>query len=303
MLVRIPNGVSWGIIPWPKATSAEQQAAQMDVCWKATSIVDTYCRQVLRATADTEQLAGPGVPRCNVDRNTGNGVLQMKRWPVTSVLAILTAPARSFDPVAWSPVPAGNWRIRHPLIYSGDSASATAPDGGWTIDVAPDYINWRCGRGGQVVQVSYVNGWPHTSLTETAGSGASVLSVDDVTGWAGASGFAYDGAATEQLAGVSVSAASPLVLPNGAGEAQAGPGTITLTAPLAYEHQQGTVISALPASVIHAAALAATVQALEGAVDAIAIQSLSGEHVQTGMSSEGLSTEYELLLDPYRRVA
>jgi hypothetical protein len=237
-----------------------------------------------------------------VDQNTCNGVLVMKRWPVTQVLAIQTSPSRSF-PRAWSQVPAGMWDIRHPLISSGDSASATAPDGGWTIDVAPGYISWRpWGRGGQRVQVSYINGWPHTSLTGDAEGGDTTLTVDDVTGWAGASGFAYDGAATEQVSVASVAAGAPLLLPNGAGTAQAGPGTITLASPLTWGHATGTVVSALPAVVVEAAVYAAAVQALEGGIDAITIQSISGEHSSSGMSAEDLSTEYELLLDDFRRV-
>ena len=302
MLINAPTGVSWNIIPKPKATTDEVLAEVTNVCWRATSKVDTYCRQVLRSTADNEALNGPGIPRCNVDRDTGNGILVMKRWPVTDVLAIQISQARSF-PRVWSPVPHGLWDIRHPLISSGDSASATAPDGGWTIDVAPGYISWRpWGRGGQRVLVSYINGWPHTSLTVASLADAGTLTVDDVTGWAGASGFVYDGASTEQLSVLSVAAATPLPLPNGAGTAQAGPGTVTLTSPLTFPHAAGTVVSALPAVVVEATVYAAAVQALEGGIDAITIQSMPGDHSSSGVSAEGLSTEYELLLEEFRRI-
>lgn len=312
--VNAPTGVSWSLIPDPDSTEAAQQAALSDVCWRATSRLDTWCNQVIRATADTEFLDGPGRPRCNVDQDTGNGVLQMRRWPVTEVLAIQISAARSF-PRVWSPVPSGSWDIRHPLIYSGDTASATAPDGGWTIDVAPGYISW-CGtgrgvsgswsggggRGSQRVQVCYVNGWPHTSLTATAQAGAMTLSVDDVTGWAGASGFAYDGAATEPLAVSSVSATAPLALPNGAGSAQAGPGTVTLATGLAYQHQKGTLVSAFPAVLIEAAIYAACLQALDAGIDAIGVQSLSGERVSSGEASKDIATEMELILGYFKRV-
>jgi hypothetical protein len=300
MLTNAPTGVSWSIIPEPGASTQAQQAELTNICWRATSDVDTYCHQVLRATADTEYLNGPGQPRCNVDRATGLGVLQMRRWPVTDVLAIQTTLARSF-PRVWSPVTAGQWDIRHPLIYSGDSASATAPDGGWTIDVAQGVIDWCYGRGGQRIQVCYINGWPHTSLTAPANQGDSTLHVDDVTGWAGASGFAYDGASTEQLAATAVAASTPLTLPNGAGTAQAGPGTITLSSPLAYAHEAGAVVSALPATAIEASILAAAVQALESGIDALTIQTVSGEHVTSGGSGD-LVTEYELKLDWFRRI-
>jgi hypothetical protein len=313
MLINAPTGVSWSIIPSPQSTDAAQIAAATQLCWQATSRIDTYCNQVLRSTADTEYLNGPGLPRCSVDPNTGNGVLIMKRWPVTEVLAIQISPSRSF-PRVWTPVPSGQWDIRHPLIFSGDSAAPTAPDGGWTIDVAPGYIGcspWGCtpsggftgagGRGSQRVQVSYLNGWPHTSLTANVSAAATELPVDDVTGWTGAAGFAYDGSATEQVSAASVSAATPLVLPDGAGTAQAGPGMITLSSPLAYAHVKGTVISALPATVIEAAVYAAAMQALEGGIDSVVVQTLSGEKLSSGSGISEMATEMELLLDPYRR--
>ncbi len=285
------------------------------MAWRATSAVDTFARQVLRSTVASEYLTGPGHPRCNVDRNTGIGVLQAKWWPVTEVLAIQVSPARAFPPV-WTPVPAGQWRIRHPLISPGDSASATAPDGGWTVDVAPGWISWNgCGRGpvpgaqpggggrgGQLVQLCHLNGWPHTSLTGTVTAGATVLNVDDVTGWTGASGFAYDGAATESLSALSVAAASPFVLPDGAGTAQAGPGTITLSSPLAFGHEAGTVVSALPADVTYATVLACAVQALTGGTDAITIQSVSGSHSSPQPTADGMTKQYQALLSDYRRV-
>jgi hypothetical protein len=306
--------VSWGLVPDPDADEASQQAALTALCWRATSRVDSYCFQPLRATADTEYLNGPGVPRCNVDPHTGAGVLNVKRWPVTEVLAIQVSPSRSF-PRAWSPVPAGMWDIRHPLLFSGDAASATAPDGGWTIDVAPGYIGcspWGRtptggftgggGRGGQRVQVCYVNGWPHTSLVAGASKGDTVLSVDDVTGWPLASGFAYDGSGTEPVTAESASATSPMILPDGAGTADAGPGTITLTQPLAFDHQQGTLISTLPATVIEAAIYAACAQALDSGIEAVAVQDLSGQRVSSEQASQDIVAEYKKLLDPFRRV-
>jgi hypothetical protein len=313
-LTQSSTGVSWNLVIDPDSTSAELQAALVSICWRATSRVDTYCHQPLRATVDTEYLNGPGLPRCNVDPSTGNGVLNMKRWPVTDVLAIQVSPSRSF-PRVWTPVPAGRWDIRHPLLFSGDAASGTAPDGGWTIDVAPGYIGCSPygrtptggftgggGRGGQRVQVCYGNGWPHTSLTSDASKGDTVLDVDDVTGWPLASGFAYDGSGTEPVTAESVSATSPFILPNDAGTAQAGPGTITLTAPLAFDHQQGTLISAFPATAIEASVYAGCLQALDAGIDAIAVQDMSGQRVSSSQASKDIETEFKSLLENFRRV-
>lgn len=314
MLMDAPSGVSWDIIPSPSSTSAETLAEVTNICWRATSEIDRFCRQVLRSTIASEEFTGPGVPRCNVDRNTGNGVIQTKWWPVTDVLAIQVSSARAF-PRIWTPVPAGQWDIRHPLISVGDSASATAPDGGWTIDVAPGWIGcspWgrtptggyigAGGRGSQRVQVCYVNGWPHTSLTADVSAGESAIDVDDVTGWTGTNGFAYDGAGTEQVSGASVSATTPVVLPYSAGTAQGGPGTVTLSAPLAYDHKAGTVISALPADVIEAAVLAAAVEALEGGIDALTIQTIANQESSSGGDLESMTKRYQAKLTDYMRV-
>ena len=276
--------------------------------------MDGYVHQVLRSTADTEYLNGPGLPRCNVNRDTGTGELQVRRWPVTEVLAIQISAARSF-PRVWTPVPVGLWDIRHKLIFSGNYIAPTAPDGGWTIDVAPGWIGCSPsgrtptggfagggGRGSQRVQVSYFNGWPHTSLTEDAAAGADVLYVDDVTGWSGAAGFCYDGSATEQASVVSVAAAVPFMLPDGAGSVQAGPGAVTLSAPLQYPHQAGTLVSAFPAELIHAAVLSASVQALNAGVNAITIQTVNGEKLSSGGGAAALTKEYQGILNRYMRV-
>lgn len=302
LLLNAPTGVSWGLIPQPKADSKAQLAELTNICWRANSIVDTYCNQVLRATVDDETLSGPGARRVSVQQDTGNGVLVMRRWPVTQVLAIQTSLNRAF-PRAWTPVPAGQYDIEHPLINTlTDTASATGPDGGASILVAPGYITWRYGRSGLRILVSYVNGWPHTSLTAAAASGDSVLHVDDVTGFAGATAFAYDGAFTEPVAVLSVAATTPLVLPNGAGTAQTGPGTVMLASPLAYPHDAGVMVSSLPANVIWAAALAAASQALSAGFMSISVQNLSGSLDQGGHGVEDLSTEYEVLLEPFRRI-
>jgi|SRR5579859_408611 len=297
-----PTGVSWSIIPFPKASSQAQYAEQVSICWRATSMVDTYCRQVLRATVDNEELTGPGSPRVGVEKDTCNGILVMRRWPVTQVLAVATAVNRTW-PRTWTLVPAGLYEPAHPLINQfTDSASATMPDGGQKILVAPGYIDWWYGRNGYRVLTSYVNGWPHTSLTQAATATATTLHVDDVTGFAGASAFVYDGALTEPVSCAAVAATSPLVLPNGAGTAQSGPGTLTLSGGLVQDHAAGTVVSALPANVIWATVLAAACQALESGIDAITIQNLPGSQTVGGHGVSDLEAQYELLLDDYRRI-
>lgn len=278
------------------------RAEVANICYRATSIVDTYCNQVLRATVDNEYLTGPGSPRVGIERGSGNGILVMRRWPIIDVLAIQLARNNVF-PRAWSTIPAGQYEVAHPLLNAEtDSASATMPDGGARITVAPGHIDWCYGRNGYRILPSYTNGWPHTSFTSSATAGETTVPVDDVTGFTGATAFVYDGLTTETVTVSSVAATTPLILPNGVGTAQTGPGTLTLSTGLAYNHAPGVVVSALPANVIWATVLAAATQALESGIDAITIQNLPGSQTVGGHGVEELANQYELLLDPYRRI-
>ena len=297
-----PTGCAWTIIPEPGASDAATAAEQLNICIRATSIVDTFCNQVLRATVDNEPLTGPGAPRVGIEPGSGNGLLCMRRWPVIDVLAIQIAQNKTW-PRVWAPVPAGLYEPQSPLINQlADAAAATAPDGGSMIVVAPQYINWDFGRNSQRIMVSYTNGWPHTSLTVAATGGASIIDVDDVTGWAGASGFAYDGSDTESVSVLSVEANSPVALPNGVGTAQSGPGTLTLSAPLGFGHAAGVLVSALPANVMQATILVAAAQALESGIESITIQAMPGTQVSSAQGSAGLVATYKDFLQPYRRI-
>lgn len=295
MLQSTPAGISWTVIPKLTATTAEQAAQLLDVCWKATSEVESYCNQPLRATIHTEMPLGPGQPRFSVDRCTGIGTLIARKRFVSEVLALSVSPARSFPP-AWAPVPLNQVLIAQPMDTSAVLAPATYPSGGSKIEVAPNHLNWWCGRGGQRASLSYPAGWPHTSLTAEAIEAAETLQVDDVTSWhLGWGAFAYDGASTELVQVTAASATTPVILPNGGGTAQAGPGTLTLAAPLQSAHAAGVVVSAMPLDVMHAAALFAAVQALEG-IDAIATQSMSG---QMAGGTQVLAQSAEMKLDKY----
>lgn len=244
---------------------------------------------------------------------TDQYMLVMRQWPISEILAIQYACNR--PPLTWNTVASDKYLINHPLIgqYT-DTASATAPDGGWSIQVDPCAIGGSSGglygpargargrRNGLRLLVSYTNGWPHTSLTSDAAAGATTLEVDDVTGWVGASGFAYDGSFTEQVAVTAVAANTPLPLPNGVGTAQAGPGAVTLSSPLSYAHSEGTLVSALPAGVMQATILIATSQVLDSGIESISAQTLSGSTSLGGTGVADLIGQIKDLLNPYRRV-
>jgi hypothetical protein len=315
-LLNAPSGVAWDIIPEPQASAGAQEAELSNVAWRATSMIDTDAQQVLRATVDNETLTGPGSARFGFQQGSGLGLLYMRRWPVTEVLGIQMSWNRSF-PRVWSTIAAQNYDINHPLINSyADTASATAPDGGSSILVNPCALypaaaggsiyaparTWGAPRNSLRLIVSYVNGWPHTSLAESVDAGATSISVDDVTGWTGAQGFAYDGASTEPISVTAVSANSPVELPNGIGTAQSGPGTLTLASPLSFSHAAGVLTSSLPAGLMQAAILACAIQAMDAGIESISVQTVSGSQTTGGNGIDALRKMYWQFLNAFIRV-
>jgi hypothetical protein len=288
-----PAGLAWQVVPTLTAPSPENAAQLALVCATATAQADAYVRQPLRASVNTEQLYGPGQPRVSVDPRTGIATLVTRRWPVTAVNAVQVSPRPCFPP-AWTLVPANQAQVRNPPIVSAGPAPVTAPSGGNVIDVAPCYISRRQQWD---ITLSYTSGYPHAGLTAQAAIGATSLLVDDVTGWAGWTGWLYDGQFTEPIAVDGAVATSPVALPGVGGTVQAGPGTLT-TSPLVNRHEAGVVLSALPLQAMHGVALLAAVQALE-TIDAIAVQSMNGQSASIGALAEAA----ELALDDFRRVA
>ncbi len=258
------------------------------------------CNQPLRATLDIEQYSGPDF-RMTIQSGTGNVRMILARWPILQVLAIELSP-NSF-PRQWAPLAAGQWDIEYPPIgvYGSSAPSASGGDGGQSIIFAPS-ASWGLGRNGFVARVTYLNGWPHAGITVAVGEGDEILQVDDCTGWAiasetgtaGAVGTVFDSGAQETI---QVTAAT----------AAAGPGTLTLAAPLAFPHDPGVIVSALPASVQWAVILLATQQALTRGATATTVQSVPGtaSNANTGggagLNTRDLLGQAKRILAPFRR--
>jgi hypothetical protein len=261
-LTQAPTGIDWTTLtPWDDATPAQNQAEIWNLCARATSKVDNYCNQVLRATIDTELLHGPdfkvtsgpgagGSYPTPYWGNAGfNARLVLSRWPVLEVTNVQTCP-NSVWPRQWTAIPSGYYEPEVPAIgLYGSATPGGAAQGGQAIIVGGGYINWSLGRNGWVIQVTYVNGWPHSGLTSGASLGSTSLSVDDVTGWyngallEGAIGRIYDptppGGGNETIQVIGVSATGTVA------GAPAGPGSLTLATGLTYPHTAGPLVSAL----------------------------------------------------------
>lgn len=303
MIVNAPTGISWSIIPFPKATSAQQLAEQTNICWRATTIVDGWCNQVLRATIDSEQRSGPGDYRINIEQSTGNTRWILSRWPITEILAVQTS-SNALFPRQWTQLPTGMWDIDNPVIGVYDSyvPSGSGGAGGQSIYIAPGYAGWGLGRNGYRFACSYINGWPHAGMMSDASAGDTTIDVDDVTGFTGASAFIYDGSVTEVINVTAVTATNPVTLPNGGGTAPSGPGTLTLASPITSNHPTGVIVSSLPQDVMWATILAATTQALDAGITSVSIQNLPGSETVGGHGIDDLKLQYRELLTPYKRV-
>lgn len=299
MIVNAPTGISWSIIPFPQADSASQLAEQTNMCWRASGMINAYCNQVLRATVDTERLNGPDF-RLTIQNGTQNARLMLSRWPITQVLQVAVSP--NAFPRQWQVVPSNMYEVERPPIgVYGSSAPSAAGDGGQSILVGAGYVNRSLGRWGFTTSSTYTNGWPHSSLTQSYLAGVQSIAVDDVTAFAGANCFIYDGNKTETVQITSATATTPFGLPFG-GTTDAGPGLLTLQSATLFSHSSGVVISALPQDILWATIVATTIQALESGVTAVTIQTVNGSETVGGSGILSLQNQYQSLLKTYRRV-
>lgn len=297
ILTQAPTGISWNTIPFGSQVTAEQrQAEAYNICERATALADGYCNQTIRATVDTEFMQGPDY-YVTVQQSTGNIRLILSRWPVLAINAVSVSP--NIFPRSFTSLPANFWQPEYPSIdVFGSSAPSGSAQGGQAIIISPQAGGgWWLGRNGFLFQVQYVSGWPHTALTANANVGDSVLQVDDCSGWGitsltgttSARGIMYD----NQQEAVVVTAASQV----------AGPGTLTLSAPLTFGHESSVLVSAIPQSIQWACVLMATSIALTRGATATSVHSIPGGAVAPGMKSpDQLMTEAELALHSYKRV-
>lgn len=309
-LVNAPTGIDFSTIPATPTFDPSANAAELwNLCQRATAMADAYTNQTLRATQDTEVLHGPDYrvtvgPAAGGMGNTpywgsagSNARLIMARWPVLAVTGVQVCP-NNLWPRQWTPVPAGFAEPEYPPFGVFNSvAPASDANGSQAILLAPGFVDWCHGRNGYALQVSYINGWPHSEITVTVSAGSSTVTVNDTTGWAvsnyqatvtGATGIVKDGGRQEL---VHVTAAS----------ATSGPGTLTLATPLAYPHQAGTLVTTLPAAIEQACILFCCAQALIRGATSTTIHSVGGHPGSSGQSISELTAEGELLLHAYRR--
>lgn len=309
-LQNAPTGIDFSTIPaTPDFDPAANAAELWNMCARATAMADEYCNQMLRATIDTEVLHGPdyrvivgpasggGYPSPYWGTTGANARCIMARWPILEVTGVQVCP-NNLWPRSWTTLPAGFAEPEYPPfgLYNSVSPPGDA-NGSQAILLAPGYVNWCYGRNGYILQITYVNGWPHAEITANATAGATSIAVNDCTGWAisnyqstvtGATGVIKDAGQQEVIHVTGASATS-------------GPGTLTLSSALGYAHEAGTLVTTLPASVEQACILYCCAMALVRGATSTTIHSIGGHAQSSGGDITQLNTEAELLLHPFRR--
>ena len=280
------------------------------MCGRATARADGFCNQVLRATADVELVYGPDY-RMTVGPASGgayptpywgnstaqNARVILSRWPVLQVTGVLTCP-NNLWPRSWSTVPTGYYEPAVPPVgVYGSVAPGGSAEGGQSVLIGGGYVNWVYGRNGWAIQVQYLNGYPHCSLSAAVAAGASAISVNDTTGWAisnyygtytGATGKIVD---SGQQEAIHVTAASTT----------SGPGTLTLASALNYPHQAGTLVTTMPASVEQACIYFCVAEALTRGATSTTIHAVGGGAQSSSGGAKELIEEGELLIHAFRR--
>lgn len=296
ILTSAPTGISWNTIPpGSQVTPQQRLAEQWNLCQRATSQAEGYLNQSLRANLGTEYLQGPDY-YATVQQYTGNIRLIMSRWPVVAVTGVQVSP--NCFPRSWTTLTSGYWQPEVPVIgsYENSTPGGSAQGGQAVIISGLAGGGWYLGRNGFAFQVSYLSGFPHTMLSEAAEAGDEMLSVYDCTGWAVA---AVDGA-VGSLGGIYDAQQEAVMVT--AASATAGPGTLTLSSPMVYDHAADVLISSMPQSVQWACVLIASAMALVRGATATTVHSVGGGATPASRGPESLTQEGELLLHSYRRI-
>jgi hypothetical protein len=308
MLLATSYGISWTSFPKSGASSADQLAAQLEVCSIVTSEMDTLANQTLRATVDVEQEFGPDLI-VTVQPN-GWARFRLSNWPILRIVSAQFSPARMQPPFSWTAIPASALITEHTgLQPTGTIVPSGAGPGPTSVMIAPGYVDRSAGRKGFMVQVTTINGFPVAGIDRAAAAGATSVHVDDITGWwdptlaAGARGTIHDPPWRET---VTCAGATP----DTAG-AISGPGTLALASALQFPHtpaEGGTtspdvavLLTTMPSALLQAGFYLATHLGLMRGATAAVVQSARGTSV-SGSGGQRWHDEAAKILARFARV-
>lgn len=267
-------------IPWdtlaPGGTLAQSEDQLEQLIERASGWVDSICMQVLQATVDTEQ-------RTAYANGYGQIIIHPRYHPVMQLTDF------------WSGV--------NPLSMAEMSTLSNCSVEPTRIIVSQGGVPFMSSQGPlqfggafspsgypMFVRYSYINGYPVTTLAVQAAAGVQQIQVRDPTGIIpGLTPLAIrDGAPSENLTVTAVSG-----------------NTVSLASPLAYTHQPGAAVTALPQDVEEAVILATTALAKARGNMAIVAQSTQGKQINDplGAGTDLAAAEAILVRGDYVRVA
>lgn len=248
----------------PAGSSLTQEAALARLCANASSEANRICQKTLAATLDVES----GLWRIQRD---GTIHVPLPFGPVISVNAVSIGYAAN-TMVALSDL-SGVKIVRNVAYIPVPNAPPLS------MQFSPNPAAFAP-RGWVYADVTYVNGWAHSTLSAATLAGASSITPGVVLGFVPGLPFTvYDGQATE---GAQVSSGYVL-----------GSATVPLAADLVSAHGSGVTVSALPPFARLAVVRLGTWLVKTRGSEAIVMASISGQPSATQQSAPGADPDYK----------
>jgi hypothetical protein len=225
--INAPTGIDCTNII-PGGTVAQNNAELTNVIRRASSWIDQICKMPsLEATINTETkevyMNYRGMIRVHPD--------------MIPIITLLDSVQYRVSPLnSWVSLNIGEIEVyeRYFTIYNL-AEMYVQPEGVQPLSILPyrsPYVKWRLKDLPIMLQYSYINGYPNTTLSSNASAGATSITVQNNTGMVSQTLTIYDNDLTEEVVISSV---------NG--------NTVTLVSPLIFNHSAGVAVSALPSSV------------------------------------------------------
>jgi hypothetical protein len=255
----------------PSGSTASQTEALAEVIGRASSLIDAECLGAwgtLNATVNTENARVWG-------NNANQFVIHPKYWPILEVQSFQFG----FTPSNLTSItPAGS-------IWVEPSQFVVMPSG--VVGLGLNSLAGIVPRSQYFAQWTYVNGWPNTPLSASVAAGAASITPSSVIGiYPGTNLTLFDAPNDEQI-----TVASSYV---------PGVSTVPLTAPLAYSHQAGAVVTNLPKAAKQGA-ISLTTCLIKVRGSGALIASDIGEVRQTAQGNpQGAMSDYDMALDCIR---
>lgn len=272
-----PTAIDYNNLVVGSTDQAVQDAELANNIARASSWIDTYCKQVIGATVENEQQRS---------RMRPDGTIAIHpRYAPVSVLLSFSYGAAPNQIQAYLD-PSQGWiedqQIILPYAANTGAVSSAGPLQ-FGLPASPS-VRLYC-------KYQYVAGYPNALLASNAASAATSIVLNDVTGlMPGTILNIYDGQSTERI-----TVASNYTYGNT---------TVLLASPLSYAHTAGVSVSALPPAVKEAAILATTAF-LKVRGDYSLTMGVTNQVGTVGLNRAQLDYDLALakeLLEPFRRI-